>query len=213
MGGMHGFGPVERESDEPLFHAPWERRVFALSFCATPAIGGNTDEFRFAIERIPGPDYLNSSYYERWLCMLEMLAVEKGTVTEAELEGGRSETGRIGEPVVQARDVPRIIGRSSSTRGSDDRPGRFAVGERVRARNLQPWGHTRLPRYARGKVGEVVKDYGVFTFPDRNALAEGEDPQHCYAVTFTGRELWGPDGHENDRVSVDLWESYLEATR
>ena len=211
MGGMHGFGPVEPQADEPVFHHQWEARVFALSFCAGPVIRFNTDEFRFAIERIPGPEYLASSYYERWFAMLETLAIEKGTVSEEELANGHASGGRVGEPAVEAKRVRELMAeRSSSRRPPETATARFEAGDRVRARNIHPWGHTRLPRYARGKVGEVVEDYGIFTLPDSNALRQGKNPEHCYAVMFAGRELWGPDGNDNDRVAVDLWESYLD---
>ena len=211
MGGMHGFGRVEREENEPVFHADWERRVFALAFCAQSAIGFNTDEFRYAIERIPPADYLGSSYYERWLAMLETLAREKGVVTATELASGVSATGRVAEPTVRAEDVPAAIQGGGSTRRPDgELAAGFEPGDRVRARNLHPAGHTRLAGYVRGKQGIIVEDYGAFTLPDRNALEQGENPEHCYAVRFSGVELWGPHGRADDHVTIDLWESYLE---
>jgi nitrile hydratase len=211
MGGMHGFGKVEREEDEPLFHADWERRVFALAFCAQPAVGFNTDEFRHGIERIPPAEYLASSYYERWLRMLEMLVVEKGVATAAELASGKCATGRVAAPALPADEVAAAVGRGGSTRRPDGEVGaQFAAGDRVRARNLHPAGHTRLAGYVRGRTGVVVKDYGAFTLPDRNAANEGDRPEHCYAVGFSAAELWGPSGRPRDRVTIDLWESYLE---
>ena len=86
----------------------------------------------------------------------------------------------------------------------------FKVGERVRARNLNPTGHTRLPRYARGKAGVVARDHGVYVFPDTNAHFLGEKRQHVYSVRFTARELWGDAVSTRDTVHVDLWDDYLE---
>jgi len=212
MGGMHGFGALEREPNEPVFHAEWERRVFALAFCAQAAVGFNTDQFRYAIERIAPADYLASSYYERWLAMLERLVVEHGATTAEELAAGRAAGGRVAEPALSASDIPRAVREArSSRRPEGEIPARFAAGDRVRARNIHPEGHTRLPRYARGHDGVVLHDHGAFAFPDSHAAGRGEAPEHCYAVLFAGRELWGPHGHERDGVVVDCWESYLEA--
>lgn len=99
-------------------------------------------------------------------------------------------------------------------KGSSARPGvpaiaRFQPGDRVRTRNINPYGHTRLPRYARGKLGVIYSDHGVFVFPDTHAHREGSKPQHCYSVRFTADELWGPDGNPNSVVFMDLWDDHL----
>ena len=86
----------------------------------------------------------------------------------------------------------------------------FVAGETVRARNINPTGHTRLPRYARGRTGTIVADRGGFVFPDSNAALAGEQPQRLYTVRFAARELWGTDAPARDSVALDLWESYLE---
>jgi len=87
---------------------------------------------------------------------------------------------------------------------------RFDTGERVRARDINPVGHTRLVRYARGKTGTIHMDHGVFLFPDTNALFLGEKPQHVYSVRFTARELWGEQAPPQDSVYIDMWDDYLE---
>jgi nitrile hydratase beta subunit len=189
MGGMDGFGPVVREHDEPVFHADWEGRMYALAGLAMRLARSNSDEFRHAIERIPPARYLASSYYERWLAAAETLLVEHGVVTREELLAKQD-----------AAIDPRQIANAVATRGPaavKDKPGskapraRFAKGARVRARNLNPGGHTRLPRYVRGKAGVIARDWGVFVFPDTNAHRAGTKPQHCYSVSFDARELWG----------------------
>ena len=89
-------------------------------------------------------------------------------------------------------------------------PAKFRVGDKVRARNMHPKTHTRLPRYVRGHVGEVVRIVGCHVFPDSNAVGAGEDPHWLYTVRFDGRELWGADSDPTVKVSVEAWEPYLE---
>jgi nitrile hydratase subunit beta len=202
MGGMDGFGPVVHEENEPVFHADWEAKAWPLVM-ATSA--GNADAFRHAIERMPPARYLTASYYERWLSAAETLTVERGLATREELLAKQ-------DPSVD----PDLIANSLPARGpapvKDRKPSkpRYAKGDRVRARNINPTGHTRLPRYVRGKTGVIMRDWGVFTFPDTNAHHAGAKPQHCYSVVFDGRELWGKPASSRDRVHIDLWEDYLE---
>jgi nitrile hydratase beta subunit len=210
MGGMDGFGAVVREAGEPVFHADWERRLFALVISAMPAADVNIDEFRHAIERIPPGKYLASSYYERWLAAFETLLVERGIVAREELLAkydGLPEVVR--EEVAKAA---RTVGPDPITgkRGAKAPRARFAKGDRVRARNINPSGHTRVPRYVRGKRGVIARDWGVFVFPDTNAHHAGTKPQHCYSVEFEARELWGKSANRRERLLIDLWEDYLE---
>ena len=206
MGGMDGFGPVIREHDEPVFHADWERRVAALASLVIWRV--NADESRHAIERIPPAQYLTSSYYERWLAAAETLLIEHGVITREDLLAKQD-----------ASIDPALIANAVATRGPaplKDKSGkkppraRYAKGARVRARNLNPSGHTRLPRYVRGKAGVIARDWGVFAFPDTNAHHAGAKRQHCYSVSFDARELWGKSANSRERVYIDLWEDYLE---
>ena len=195
MGGMHGFGPVQIESNEPVFHAAWEGRVLALQ-ARTRGRWYHLDEFRNAIERMPAARYLDAGYYERWLTALETLMVEKGVVTREELA-----TSRAAAPAPQPAPRP-----------PDDRPPlqpRFRTGDRVVTRNAHPTGHTRMPRYVRGRRGVVRTVNGPFLLPDTNAHGRSRDWEPVYAVEFSVRELWGLDS--GDSVCADLWESYLEA--
>jgi nitrile hydratase beta subunit len=211
MGGMQGMGPVQYEHDEPVFHAPWEGRVWAL----TRALGAwrkwNIDAGRHAIERLPPADYLRMSYYERWLVRMEAQIVEFGLVTKEELATGRPAAGTtpVTPPYTMA-SAARVLNRGiASSREPAIRP-LFTVGQPVRARNIQPAGHTRLPRYARGKAGVIVRDHGVYVFADTNAHFQGEQRQHVYAVRFTARELWGEQASPRDAVHLDLWDAHLE---
>jgi len=190
--------------------ADWERRVFALVNLAMGAAQVNIDEFRHAVERIPPGQYLGSSYYERWLAAVETLLVERGFVTREEL---------VAKLDGSAEMLSALIATGVRTVGPDpvkEKPGakspraRFAEGDHVRARNLNPMGHTRIPRYVRGKRGVVARDWGVFVFPDTNAHHAGTKPQHCYSVRFEARELWGKSANGREKILVDLWEDYLE---
>jgi len=210
MGGMHGFGPVEIERDEPVYHSRWEARVHALQTAAGSLGRWNIDMSRYSRERMPPAAYLAASYYEKWLYGLETLIVERGLVTPGELATGRAEGKAFGAGVLRADEVPAFIGRSRSGRQDADGPGRFATGDRVVTRNIHPTGHTRLPRYARGKRGTVLRDHGVYIFPDTHAMTGEKAPQHCYSVRFTSRELWGAAAPARDTVHLDLWDAYLD---
>jgi nitrile hydratase subunit beta len=196
MGGTHGFGPVVAEPDEPYFHADWERRVLALVLAMGATGQWNIDQSRFAREDRPPAEYLSLSYYEIWLAGLERLLAEREPLE--------------GIAPLRAHDVAALLARGSSAEREPPRPPRFAVGDQVRARNINPRGHTRLPRYVRGHVGTVVHVHGAHVYPDVHARGEGEDPQWLYTVRFDGRELWGPDGDPRSGVSVDAFEPYLE---
>lgn len=211
MGGMHGFGPVIPEPNEPVFHADWERRIFALNNAAGASGAWTLDTFRQTRESIPPPEYLALSYYALWVVSLENLMIEYGLATAEEIAAGRP----LGSanPVAakaSAADIARIIARGSPYDRPPPGPARFKAGDRVRARNMHPKTHTRLPRYARGHVGEVVRISGHYVFPDSNAINAGEDPHWLYTVRFDGRELWGDDSDPTVRVCIEAWEPYLE---
>ncbi len=212
MGGMHGLGPIEAERDEPVFHARWEARALGLVRAMDPWGKWNIDASRHSRELIPGPEYLRMTYYEKWIAGLITLLIQSGLVTRAEVESGRPAPGATkAVPPLTAGQVPKMLmGRGSLyTRDVQVAP-RFKAGDRVRARNIHPTGHTRLPRYARGHVGVVQHERGVFVFPDSNAHFRGEQPQHLYSVRFEARELWGEAAAARDAVHLDMWDSYLD---
>jgi nitrile hydratase subunit beta len=209
MGGMHGLGAVAPEADEPVFHHDWERRVHALVI-ASPT-RGNIDAGRHQRELIPGPDYLRMTYYEKWFAALCEMLVKGGAITAEELASGRADPS---VPKAAPRLAPEAVTPALTRRGSYQReiaaqPG-FQSGDTVRALNLHPIGHTRLPRYVRGRSGVVEYWHGAHVFPDIHAHGGGEAPRHLYTVRFAARELWGPDAPAGDTVNLDLWEPYLE---
>ena len=210
MGGMHGFGPLEREANEPVFHARWEGRAFAIGNMAGAALGFSVDQKRHAQERMGNAGYLASSYYERWTSAVETLAVERGAITLAELADWRLRETDF-EPVhkLAPERVETVMRKGRSKRRDLDLAPGFAAGQAVRTINANPTGHTRLPRYARGRIGQVLRAHGVFVFPDNLGNGGDEAPQHVYAVRFEGRELWGPNSDPALAVHLDLFESYL----
>jgi len=209
MGGMHGLGPAAPETDEPVFHHDWEGRVHALAI-ASPT-RANIDAGRHQRELIPGPTYLAMTYYEKWFEALRQLLLSGGYVTESELATAHADPAALkATPMLASRDVPTALSRRGSYLRDAPAPAVFAVGDKVRARNLHPAGHTRLPRYARGRLGVIERVHGAHVFPDTHAHTGLDDPHWLYLVRFTSRELWGPDAGEHDSVSLDLWEPYLE---
>jgi nitrile hydratase len=209
-GGMHGYGPVEREANESVFHEPWEGRMYAITLGVRAWRRSNLDTDRHSIELIPPDEYLSLPYYERWLRRLIDDVVRFGFVTREELESGRTAADAPkATPPLTASTVLRVPARGiPSTFEPSVRP-MFKVGQRVRTRNINPVGHTRLPRYARGRSGVIIRDHGVHRFPDTNAHGQGERRQHVYAVQFTAQELWGPEASSRDCVHLDLWDDYL----
>jgi nitrile hydratase subunit beta len=209
MGGMDGFGKVEPERDEPVFHAPWEGRVLGMQRAMGYAGAWHIDMSRFAQERLPPTVYLTASYYQRWALAMEKNVVERGYAGTDELAAGHAL--RPGKAVARKLTADLVEGM---TRGSFFRqaqgPARFKPGDRVRTRNIHPATHTRLPRYARGKLGVVELVHGCHAFPDAVAIDHGDDPQWLYTVVFDGIELWGPDADPTVKISIDAFEPYLD---
>jgi nitrile hydratase subunit beta len=139
------------------------------------------------------------------------LLTARGLATREEIESGKPAPGssKVAPPQSPQQILESVARRASTKRDVSVAP-RFQAGQRVRARNIHPAGHTRLPRYARGKLGTIDRDYGVFIFPDTNAQFLGENPQHVYAVPFSARELWGEQAKPQDAVYLALWDDYLE---
>ena len=210
MGGMDGFGPVEREENEPVFHHRWEGRVYALNRAVRRwGVGRNWPGFRFVLENIPPADYLRMSYYERWFHMIVSWLSGSGLVSGTELASGRADSGARTPAILP----PTKTGSLGFGRLDVAVPARFRPDDLVRARNLHPVAHNRQPRYVRGRVGTVVEDYGVYALQDSDEVGRQpcDQPQHVYSVRFEARELWGDRAAARDAVYVDLWEEYLEA--
>ncbi len=218
LGGMHGFGPVRREKAEPVFHHQWEKQVFGMSISAmVPTGSSGLDGTRHRIERMDPAQYLSTSYYEHWLAGLETALIDSGLATREDIEARvqkimadpQTPLPRREDPAYTAQVVQRLRTGASTQRPTKARP-RFKIGDRVLTRNLNPPGHTRLPRYARGKAGMIERFYGAHVFPDANAAGKGENPQPLYGVRFNAGQLWGDSAEPNQSVSLDLWESYLK---
>ena len=211
MGGMHGMGPIQPEKNEPVFHARWEGRVYAMVFAISAWRKSNIDQRRHERELIPASEYLRMSYHEKWFAGLTELLIKSGLVTRAEVQSGKRARGTLkAVPPLTAANVAPMLARGATARRDAAVAPRFQAGQRVRSRNIHPTGHTRLPRYARGKLGTIARDHGVFVFPDTNAHSLGENPQHVYSVRFAARELWGEQAKPQDSVYIDLWDDYLE---
>jgi len=211
MGGARGFGKVQPELNEPPFHAAWERRAFALTIAMAMPGGWNVDLSRAARESLPPQDYLAKSYYEIWLAGLEKLMAERGLVAPDEVDAGHAlHPAKPVKGTLSPGDVAQVLYRGAPTEREATGPARFSVGDCVRASAVSVPTHTRLPRYVRGHIGVVELVHGCHVFPDSRALGAGENPQWLYAVSFSGRELWGAGADPTARISIDAWETYLE---
>ena len=210
MGGMDGFGKVEAEQNEPPFHAPWEGRVLAMQRAMGYAGAWHIDHSRFAQEKLPPLSYLGSSYYQRWMLAMEKNVTERGYATPEELKAGHALTAGKNLPRKLTPDVVGAgLSRSSFYRPQQG-PQKFKPGDNVRTKNIHPATHTRLPRYARDKVGVVEMCHGCHMYPDSVATDQGDNPQWLYTVVFESRELWGPDADPTLKISIDAFEPYLE---
>jgi nitrile hydratase subunit beta len=208
MGGLHGLGPVEADAEEPVFHAAWEGRVYALQRGMGATGLWTIDGGRASLENLPPLEYLASSYYKRWFLGLERRVVAHGLVGEDEISAGRAL-----RPGISLNRKLTLEDAKTMSFARFDRPARrsarFKAGDRVRTKNMHPKTHTRLPRYARDKLGTVEAVRGCHVFPDSAALGAGENPQWLYTVVFTGRELWGEEADPSIQVSIEAFEPYL----
>lgn len=215
MGGMHGFGPVQREENEPVFHHDWEGRVFAMRVVTPVPIPGGA---RYNIETMEPRHYLESSYYEKWLHARVKGLIDSGVLTAGEMRAREAlYRERPSTPLPRREDPERVqrvladLRTHRSPRRDVNAEPAFGVGDAVRVRNLHPPGHTRLPSYVRGKRGVVVRFYGFQDVQDTQPPGAEADPQAVYAIRITATELWGDAAEANSTVCIDMWESYLEA--
>jgi nitrile hydratase beta subunit len=216
MGGMHGFGPIPIDENEPLFAEEWQGRVFAENLALTVPLGANVDRFRFLIDSMPPAQYLSVSYYERWLASILSSVSEHQLLNDEQLSAILSGEVPDVAPTQTEALPPEIVGMlvNAPTGTRRDMTGEaiFQAGDRVRARTIHPEGHTRLPRYVRGHIGTICKDNGNHHLPDTRAMTGNIEMQRLYTVSFRARELWGEKANPQDTVNLDLWESYLEPT-
>lgn len=216
LGGMHGFGSIER--DDATFHAEWEKRTRALVHAVRATGTYNIDESRYGIERMPPADYLAASYFERWLASLETNLVDKGKLTREEIaERVARYQADPSLPVPERLDA-ELAARVASARprampDPDGPQPRFSPGDVVTTRNQHPRGHTRLPRYARGRRGVIYRIHGAHPLADARAAGRGACLEPLYSVRFEARDLWGGSADGPGAVYLDLWESYLESAK
>ena len=209
LGGRTGFGAVQPEPEGELFHADWEPRALALVLAMGATGSWNIDASRAVRETLP--HYLQLSYYRIWLAALERLMIERGQLFEDEIAQGRMlHAPAPVKRVLQAADVAAVLARGSPTERPAAAPARFAIGQAVRMRAGRVDHHTRLPGYVQGRRGTIERLHGAHVFADSNAQGAGEAPQWLYTVVFEEAELWGSQAQQLS-VSVDAWESYLEA--
>ncbi len=211
MGGMQCYGPVIPEENEPIFHADWEKRALALTVGMGFAGQWNLDISRFARESLPPEFYLTKSYYQIWIAGLQKLMLERGMVSEDEISDGKlSQPGISVKRVVTAEEMPAALAAGGPVEREASGTASFKVGDQVRTLKINPSGHTRLPRYARGVEGRIAEIHGCHVFPDSNAKSQGENPQWLYSVEFDAQALFGSDAEAGNSVMIDCWEPYLE---
>ncbi|PCJ05243.1 MAG: nitrile hydratase subunit beta [Rhodobacteraceae bacterium] len=216
MGGRFGDGPVVPDApDAPVFAAEWHARALAVTLACGALGQWNIDISRHARERLSPKDYTGFSYYEKWISALADLLVERGVLTVEDLLGqGDDRPHPLASKVLMANDVAATLAKGGPTDRASDIAPRFSLGQAVRCRHpadscLVDGGHTRLPAYAAGARGYILRLHGAHVLPDSNAHGLGEAPEPLYAVRFAAAELWANPEHPNDQVIIDLWQSYL----
>jgi nitrile hydratase subunit beta len=208
LGGSVGFGPIDPEENEPLFHAAWERRVLGFTVAMGPTGAWTGDQSRHEREKLPLEFYWSANYYDIWLTALTNLLRDRGMVTGRDLAAKRMVDAPVAaKRVFAAADVPSTLAKGFPYLRKIDRAARFSIGDQVKTRVPSEVGHTRLPTYARNKNGVIVAIHGAHVYPDSNGMGQGEDPQWLYSVRFTGAELFGSSA--KDTVTLDLFEPYL----
>ena len=215
LGGMHGLGPLPFEENEPLWHGEWEKGAFGINILLLMTGVYTADESRYAMEKIPALHWLASPYYLHWLDSVEQLLLDKGLVSAEELQSGHASAAMpewaAALQAIELSDIEPIVTTNHPVTGDAGSEPKFKVGDRVRALNIHPRTHTRLPRYVRGHIGTIAAHPDAFVYADDRARGLGDNPKHTYSVRFEGVELWGPDAGPKDAVYIDLYETYLEA--
>lgn len=215
LGGMHGMGPLPFEENEPVWHAEWEKGAFGINILLLMTGLYNADESRHAMEKIPALHWLAAPYYLHWVDGMDRMLVEKQIATEEELKTGKSTTElplwAKELKAIEVDEIEPIVMTNHPVTGDPGAGPKFKVGDRVRAININPRTHTRLPRYIRGHIGTIASHPDAFVYADDRAHGKGDNPKHTYSVRFEGAELWGPDAGPKDAVYIDLYETYLEA--
>jgi nitrile hydratase len=216
LGGVkERFGPIVREEHEPVFHAPWEGRVYGMRQSVGPIFRLGTH--RAAIERLGKERYLESSYYEKWLSAFITCLIDQGTISEAELNAQVAKFEANPElPATEVVDnakalatMNRIFRKRIVRVPVENETPLFKVGDAVLVRDLHPAGHIRLPGYLRGKTGIIERYNGYYDIHDHERHDEPQPPPlPLYSVSFDMADLWG-EGAEHGRIVADLAEHYI----
>ena len=212
LGGKQGYGPIDVDDDEKAFHEDWEGREWGIAQCArTPGI--TIDWWRHCRELIMPEDYLGRPYFDSWAQTDFSTYIEAGWISLEEIKAGKSSSAEsdYGEPAA-AMTLQQVLQEDHAHAVRFDAeietPPLFAVGQQVTTCRHGNSGHTRLPQYARDRRGTVHAYHGAHIFPDLSAQGE-EVHQHCYSIMFEASELWPEAKWSQDKVYLDLWESYL----
>ena len=214
LGGQEGYGTVTVDPDEPPFKEDWEKRAFALALLSMRLSGRNLDTFRHTLDSLEREQYFDQGYYGRWLSAAEKMLLDSSIIAPGTVDARvrKLQGEEVEEPPAPEPNKPDYAPTGPGSLREVDTEPRFQVGDRVRTQTERPAGHTRLPRYVRGKTGVVQRVGPGALFPDTHAHFKGENPQWVYNVRFDSQELWGPEA-EPSSLSLDLYESYLEAAQ
>ena len=206
---MMGFGPVQPEVNEPVFHEDWERRVLALTLAMDAAGLWNIDILRHTRESFPAQIYWSVPYYDLRVEAHVKVMIERGLITEAEIQAGHMRVPPVPMvAVLKAEKVRPLLAKGSPYNRVQASLPLFKTGDHVKVRNLHVSGHTRLPGYLRGATGEIMRYNKAHVFPDAHAHGKGENPQHLYTLRFKARDVFGVNNE--DDLQADLFEPYLE---
>ncbi len=213
IGGSEGWGAAQvPDNDEPPFGEPWEGRAFALTLLTMGRVSGqNLDAFRYALDRLDHAAYHDDGYYGRWLNAAELMLTDSAILAPGAVDArARNMSGEhVDEPEVPEAKKPDYAATAAGSLREVEAPARFAAGDAVRAKDVEPAAATKLPRYVRGHAGVVESVQPAHLLPDTHAVFEGENAQHVYTVRFDSRELWGADA-EPFQLTIELFDSYLE---
>ena len=214
MGGRFGDGPVQPEPEAEVFHDDWHARALAVTLAAGALKQWTIDTSRRARECLSPVDYARFSYYEKWISALADLLVEHDLVSRDELAGAPAAPSSLAHKTLTAQRVPGALAAGDPTSRPCDGAPAFAAGDavvtrRISENRLVDGGHTRLPRYAAGARGRVLRCHGCHVLPDSSAHGLGDSPEPLYTVVFPASELWANPEHPGDEVCLDLWQSYL----
>ena len=222
MGGMPDKTAVidasSLDNGSPVFQEKWHARALALTLAAGALGEWNLDASRYERECLPSDDYLQFSYYEKWLAGVCNLLVKHDLITKDELIVGSADIAPPHERMLKPEKVFATLASGGPVRRDSAQIPQFKIGDRVSTKYpnetlFVPDGHTRLPSYAAGKQATIIACHGAHILPNAHAHFLGEAPEPLYQICIDSTALWGDDAEVFDEVVLDCWESYLEVLR